>query len=248
MSSYASKLLGGTVSLSTLLLVCALCVAIRFPTEKADYSSNSDIALSESDFSFEDTLNFVPSVDYSQFLNENDRGLELYRQPHSRPSVEWFYTQVTGNRKVSLAILENADKNNIPLSLAFSLAYVESRFKVTAVNRNSNTTVDRGLFQLNSNSFPKLSEEEFFDPAVSAKYGLSHLRWCMDVAGKGNEVTALAMYNAGTSRVKANKTPQQTLNYVAKITSYKAGLDKKFETDIVSFYEVPDRTSGLVRR
>ena len=70
----------------------------------------------------------------------------------------------------------------------------------------------------------------------------------MDLAGKGNEVTALAMYNAGTTRVKANKTPQHTLNYVAKITAYRARLESKFTTDIVAFYNVPSRTSGLAKK
>ena len=40
-----------------------------------------------------------------------DDGLALYRQPSSKGAVEWFYLHVTGNRDVSLAILEEAEKN-----------------------------------------------------------------------------------------------------------------------------------------
>ncbi len=163
-----------------------------------------------------------------------DVGLELYRSAHTRTTVEWFYTTVTENREVALAILQEADKNNIPLSLAFALAYTESRYKVRAVNQNTNASIDRGIFQLNNKSFPALVEADFFDPYISAKYGMSHLRYCLDTAG--NEVSALAMYNAGTHRVRNNGTPQMTLNYISKIQSYRHGLDSLFEDEIVRNY------------
>lgn len=164
-----------------------------------------------------------------------DSGLALYRQPTSRTAVEWFYLHVTGNRETAMAILEEAEKNDIPLSLAFALAYTESRYNTNAVNRNRNASIDRGLFQLNNRSFPQLKEADFFDPAVSAKYGMSHLRFCMNIAG--NEVVALAMYNAGTNKVRADNTPQSTLNYVGKIKAYQEKLDRLFSEEVLSYYE-----------
>lgn len=239
-------MLKGTISVSVLFLTVCLLVNFLIPVEQeTDSEFDSYAVMVDKDYS--ERL-AVEAGFKSDFVNENDRGLELYRQPYSRAAVEWFYTQVTGNRTVAVSILENADKNNVPLSLAFSLAFVESRFQSDAVNKNSNSTIDRGLFQLNSASFPRLTEEEFFDPEISAKYGMMHLRWCMDVAGKGNDVTALAMYNAGTSRVKANKTPQHTLNYVAKISAYRVKLESKFNSDIVSFYDGPSRANSLAKR
>ena len=162
---------------------------------------------------------------------ETDKGLFFYRDSATRDNVIWFYTHITGNVKVALAILEQADKNNIPLSLAFSLAYVESHYKTKSVNDNRNSTIDRGLFQLNSKSFPKLDEQDFFDPCINARYGLSHLRYCLDTAG--NEISALAMYNAGVTKVKSGSTPQQTLNYVSQITEYRKGIDSLFTKEIV---------------
>ena len=159
--------------------------------------------------------------------SKEDEGLKFYRNPEFKDSVEWFYNQITGNEFITDAILQYADKNEIPLSLAFSLAYSESSYNPRAINKNTNASIDRGLFQLNNNSFPDLIEEEYFDPYISAKYGLSHLRFCLDTAG--NEVAALAMYNAGTRRVKNGETPQVTLNYVSKIMDYKEGLDDLFE-------------------
>ena len=173
-------------------------------------------------------------IEVVDFGKQLDVGLELYRALPTRTAVEWFYTNVTGDMDVALAILREADKNNIPLSLAFSLAYTESRYKPRALNKNTNASIYRGVFQLNNKSFPALVEADFYDPYVSAKYGLSHLRFCLDTAG--NEVSALAMYNAGTNRVRNNGTPQTTLNYISKIQTYRQGLDNLFESEVVAVY------------
>jgi hypothetical protein len=173
-------------------------------------------------------------IEVVDFGKQLDVGLELYRALPTRTAVEWFYTNVTGDMDVALAILREADKNNIPLSLAFSLAYTESRYKPRALNKNTNASIDRGVFQLNNKSFPALVEADFYDPYVSAKYGLSHLRFCLDTAG--NEVSALAMYNAGTNRVRNNGTPQTTLNYISKIQTYRQGLDNLFESEVIAVY------------
>lgn len=90
-----------------------------------------------------------------------DSGLEMYRKLISRNAVVSFYEEITGDRDVTLAILEYADLYDISLSLAFSLAFNESRYKVRAVNGNKNASIDRGLFQLNSQAFPGFSEEDF---------------------------------------------------------------------------------------
>lgn len=248
MNSFNAKLLQGTVCFSGLFLGICLLVVFLLPAENKNNADSlkgteftSFTALDSFSGEWLSEVNFKNDFS-SDYSSENDKGLALYREPVSRPIVEWFYTHITNNREVTVAILENAEKNDVPLALAFSLAYVESNYKPTAVNKNTNHTIDRGLFQLNSSSFPKLSEEEFFDPNVSAKYGMGHLRYCMDVAG--NDITALAMYNAGTSRVKANKTPQHTLNYVAKISNYRSQLEAKFENDVLSFYQSPNKNSN----
>ena len=78
---------------------------------------------------------------------------------------------------------------------------------------------------------------------------MSHLRFCLNTAG--NDVSALAMYNAGTSRVRSNKTPQVTLNYVGKIISYREMLDDLFEQEVVEFYEsqlLPSATLVLANK
>ncbi len=189
----------------------------------------------EAEEEIEQANQLFTEVSFAAFNNTSDKGLTLYRSSISRSSVITFYTKITGNRDVAIAILTEAERNNIPISLAFALAYTESKYKTGAVGHNVNGTTDRGLFQLNSASFPQLSESDFFDPRVSAKYGMSHLRQCLRMAG--NEVSALAMYNAGSGRVKSNRTPQSTLNYIGKIISYQKKLDDSFIQEVVTFFE-----------
>ncbi len=238
MNSYTKRLLEGTVSLSLLLLT--ICLLVYFlvpvaekPADSLNFNSHSAILYADSDTFVADAS--WKNDDFDAFSARDDKGLALYRSPKTRPAVEWFYTNIAGSREVALAILENADRNDIPVALAFSLAYIESKYKPGAINKNTNYTIDRGLFQLNSASFPKLTEADFFDPNTSAKYGMKHLRFCMDVAG--NEVTALAMYNAGTTRVKNNETPQHTLNYVGKIENYRGRLEGLFTAEVYDFFQ-----------
>jgi hypothetical protein len=160
---------------------------------------------------------------------EDDTGLYLYRILYTRPLVENFYVQLTGNERVSRAIMTAADGNDIPLPLAFSLAWGESSYKVHAFNRNSGS-VDRGLFQLNSKTFAFLKEDQFYSPEVNAEYGLAHLRFCLEEGE--TEIVALAMYNAGATRVRRG-TPYSTLNHVAKILEYREELEQSFETMLV---------------
>ena len=92
--------------------------------------------------------------------------------------------------------------------------------------------MDRGLFQLNSRSFPNLSIEEFYDPAINARQGIAHLSYCLD-EGR-NEVAALAIYNAGAGRVSKGGTPRKTLDYIARITNYADNLKDLFEAQVVA--------------
>jgi Transglycosylase SLT domain. len=164
-----------------------------------------------------------------------DPGLTLFRSNESKADVLWFYAHITGDESIARIILENASKNNIAPPLAFALAWEESRYQPKAMNKNAGST-DRGLFQLNNRAFPKLTERDFYNPAVNARYGLTHLSYCIDLSG--NEVTALAMYNAGTTKVTSDKTPKRTLDYVSRILSYREGLETLFNQQVASRYSI----------
>ena len=156
---------------------------------------------------------------------------EHYLNPVYREAVLAFFTSITDSRKIAEVILDNAAEFDTPATLAFALAYEESQFHPRAINRNADS-VDRGLFQLNSKSFPNLTIEEFYNPVVNARRGIAHLAYCLEEGG--NEVAALAIYNAGFGRVSKGGTPRRTLDYIARITGYAANLESLFEAQVIA--------------
>ncbi|MDR0555200.1 MAG: lytic transglycosylase domain-containing protein [Treponema sp.] len=158
---------------------------------------------------------------------EKDHIPQFYQHGGSREEVLTFFSQLLRSPDLAFAILDNAETYDISPSLAVALCWTESRFNIKAVNRkNLNGTIDRGLFQLNSATFPKLTEAELFDPQINAKYGLSHLRWCIDSGG--STIAGLAMYNAGTNRVHAGGVPKKTLDYIADVLNMREQIERLF--------------------
>ncbi len=161
---------------------------------------------------------------------QQDLGLYLYRSPLTREHIVNYFTERTGSRRIASIILRYSDINNIPLSLSFALASVESHFKPSAQNRNA-ASVDRGLFQLNNRSFPRLTEKDFFDPEINARYGLRYLKQCLEKGG--NVIVGLAMYNAGASKVTGRGTPKMTLDYIAKVMMVQSEINADIEANMV---------------
>ena len=154
-----------------------------------------------------------------------DFGLAIYRNSLTRDLVVRFYNGITFSEEITNTVLKTADKYSIPPALAFALCGVESRFDTNAVGYNE-ISVDRGLFQLNSLSFPELAEADFFSLETNTEEGLKHLRYCLD-RGE-NEVVALAMYNAGEGQVSFVGAPMRTLNYISDILHYRDELENRF--------------------
>ncbi len=154
-----------------------------------------------------------------------------YQHPDTKSSVIDFFASITKSRVIAVAILDNAVKQKVPASLAFAIAYEESRFDPLAVNRNT-TSVDKGLFQLNSLTFPDLTDQEFFNPSRNAREGIGYFRHVLELSG--NEVSALAMYNAGRTRVTKQGAPMRTLDYISRILNYKKNIDSLFTAKVVA--------------
>jgi hypothetical protein len=177
----------------------------------------------------------VPAFNHHSREQEDDI-LTAYRNEVQQQWVIAFFAGIlkpagyfpgTTTTEMAAAILSNASAFNISPSLAFALCWAESQFNPMAVNRaNRDGSVDRGLFQLNNRSFPKLKEADFFNPSVNAYYGMTHLRWCLDAGG--SVVAGLAMYNAGTGRVKAEGAPKRTLDYVSYILEFQRKIEDAF--------------------
>jgi hypothetical protein len=145
--------------------------------------------------------------------------------------IQDFLSRRSGSTEIAAIIMDETRRNSLPISLTFSLAWAESRFNPFAVNWNENS-IDRGLFQLNNRSFPALEETQFFDPVLNARNGVAYLKYCLE-RGE-NEVTALAMYNAGPRRVSEEGAPRMTLDYIHKIMSYRQELEDDFQAELRS--------------
>ena len=159
--------------------------------------------------------------------------LALFREDLTHDAVIDYFVGLTGSPDTALPILYHADRADISLSLVFSLAWVESRYRPTAVNQNS-TSVDRGLFQLNSRTFAELSEEDFFHPDINTQHGIEYLSWCITYTP--DERSALVAYNAGLSRAVRGIVPQTTRVYIGRILEYRQEIERDFTRYILSVF------------
>ena len=155
--------------------------------------------------------------------------LEAYQDPDFRDRVIAFFGTLTGSPDVARVVLNNSVAFDISPALAFALCWEESRYNPQAFNRNRNESVDRGLFQLNSGTFPDLKTYDFYDLEINAQKGLSHLRWCLNMGG--TDVAGLAIYNAGHNRVRSSGTPKTTLDYISRIFNEQRRIEGLFMTE-----------------
>jgi soluble lytic murein transglycosylase len=103
-------------------------------------------------------------------------------------------------------IRQQADEKGIDASLIAAVIYSESRFRDQTSEAGA-----RGLMQITPETafdIARRSEAQTFvlkdlgDPQVNISYGTYHLRDLLELYG-GNEVAALAAYNAGPGNVDA---------------------------------------------
>jgi soluble lytic murein transglycosylase-like protein len=192
-------------------------------------------------YEFAEILEVQPERDFEtkvypnieNFLDGPDPALALYRETVTRDHVVEFFVDRTGSEATALPILYYADRLDISLLMAFSLVWTESRFRPVAVNYNDRS-IDRGLFQLNSLTFRHLEEEDFFNPDVNTLHGLKYLQFCLEQGETDEE--ALAIYNAGLTRVAAGRTPASTLIYVSRVLEYQERLTAEFRNYILSHF------------
>lgn len=215
------------------LFLLPLLYAGHFDDEvSADYVLNAEADIDVSDYPLLKTvadLKLYSPEDFAKrvvFSDTEDIGLALYTDPVYRERIVLYYEAITGTREISESVLRNAYENRISFTLAFSLMWAESSFKPEAYNKNA-VSIDRGLFQLNSESFPELTREQFYDIETNVSTGLSYLRYCLDLGE--SEIIALAIYNAGHGRVSGAGAPLMTLEHISKIMDYKSELERDFE-------------------
>lgn len=106
--------------------------------------------------------------------------------------------------RLGVVLADECEKNGVDVGLALRVIKVESGFRTDAVNVNRNKTIDGGLFQLNSNTWPSLAEKlgmtnaDPFNPDDNIKMGVYYLGQLTARLGVAGGLTA---YNHGPRNV-----------------------------------------------
>jgi len=80
-------------------------------------------------------------------------------------------TQIISITKLNEAIIrEVAKKECVDPDLAVRVAKCESSLNEKAVNKNSDGSLDRGLFQINNKYHPEVTDAEAFNPVLAAEF------------------------------------------------------------------------------
>jgi soluble lytic murein transglycosylase-like protein len=175
-------------------------------------------------------------MSHYEHLTNFDVNLQAKRMA-SYDSLIDFYTTYTRNRTIAETIVQASFSLEIPLNLAFALAWQESRFNPRALSRpNKYGTRDWGLFQLNDGYRKEWTVSDFFDVRKNTYTALLYLRGCIEQMGTTR--LGLAAYNAGMHRVQTRGIPPMTRRYIDNILAYERKLDLAF-----SFYCMKNRDS-----
>jgi soluble lytic murein transglycosylase len=123
----------------------------------------------------------------------------------SRIDFEEAIREVTLPLRHDDIIRQQAAEKNLDPALIAATIYAESRFR----ERAQSEAGARGLMQVTPATALEIATksegtefvvDDLFDPDINIRYGTFHLRELLDRYG-GNEVAALAAYNAGPSHV-----------------------------------------------
>lgn len=151
---------------------------------------------------------------------------EIFKKPEPKPTFNktlYWYMKVQ-DRLIVDNVMINARVRNIPASLIFAIAQCESLFDPKAININSNGTTDKGVMQLNSRTFPYLTEREIMNVSCNIHNGCGLLEHLYNVYN-GNLVKIIMAYNAGEGAVNSGHIPQKTINYLNEVLKNKAIYD-----------------------
>jgi hypothetical protein len=220
-------------SLSISLLIFSILVLTLTTIGSAVPESGIRVVNSYVPYEFK-TMSDLDASDFQSAMERSPRSDHVsayYQNPDTRIMTLSFFENLTGDYEIASVILDESIAKGVPPALAFALAYEESGYDPKAFNRNPES-VDRGIFQLNSSSFPSLGIAEFYDVKTNVRLGVAHLAFCLKQGG--NEVAALAVYNAGLGRVSKGGTPRRTLDYIYRITGNRDRLEAIFEAQVVA--------------
>jgi len=159
-------------------------------------------------------------IDYFTRIEVNER---------IQKDLQYFvdvYNKLIQNKRITEQIIFNALQNEVPVNIAFAQSFVESNWIPEAINiHNSNESIDVGLFQLNSFTFPHLTREEMEDIDVNIFIGIKFFK--EKLLQTGTIETALLLYNAGNY----NNVGRTSILYLQKILDKERQLDEYFNEE-----------------
>lgn len=215
-----------------LIIITVLIIAFTavIPKVYASYKAGTEIRLALAQAEQKKIEETAPEdLGYEAlFLPEKSDLIAALREDAER----LFYMQLTRNNyRVVSAIYQYSEGLN--KDFLFALAEHESGFCYNSTNENVDkrtgrvVSTDRGIFQLNSRSYPGLTTEEFYQIELNVMYGIQHIRGEL-AYNKGNARKALWSYNAGRSRL--NAPPEITIRYANIILARTQALRVARET------------------
>lgn len=187
------------VLIATLVAVITSAATFTYPTLGRTYTQPIDTSL------------FVPNADDLKYLEERIRAQANLT----------FYSNLVQCEEIALLVLTAASEQQIrDVEVLFALMWLESRFDPRAINNNG-TSIDRGLFQLNSRVYAQYPEQQFFDIAWNIRTGVQHYATELAIV-EGQHRYALHAYNAG--RARRFNPPAHTRAYAERILRFAQDL------------------------
>jgi peptidoglycan lytic transglycosylase len=122
----------------------------------------------------------------------------------SRLDIEEAILEVTLPLRHDDIIRQQAAEKGVPADLIAAVIYAESKFRDETSEAGA-----RGLMQITPETAAVIEDlsggqtfvlEDLSDPDINIRYGTFYLRYLLDRYG-GNEIAALAAYNAGQAHV-----------------------------------------------
>lgn len=194
---HRTGLFSTSITIIFMMLVGALLLGLVFSAAALYQPNTLDLSTTQS--------NDIPTT---------SADLEYIRQKAQQEAIAEYYAALVGCEDISTLVLGAAQEYDIAdVEVLFALMWKESSFRTTAVNQNA-SSVDRGLFQLNSNVYSTYPADRFFDIEWNIRTGVRHYATELQVAN-GNHQIALHAYNAGRSR--RYTPPSSTQRYAIEV-------------------------------
>ena len=131
-----------------------------------------------------------------------------------------FYDSFIKNKELTINIVNNALCVDVPIHYFIAITWQESKFKPKARHtRNSDGSIDYGVFGLNSKTYKNYSKEYLEKIENNCRFAANHL---LEAYNKSNNwYSAIGIYNAGNEN-------NINFKYVRNVLLYSDDLDNEF--------------------